>query len=123
MSTQEKEVKVPIEINYDNLKSLVDSGKTKEEIGKAFNLNAFQTSKLMTEAKLRVKKQIKPAFILVKPSIIDENEIPEVTTKEAKKEKAEKVTKLTGVAVEKDPDLLQVTNKVEETSTDMQDDW
>lgn len=68
LKKEEKEVQVkkePIKITITKLKELVESGKTREEIGKEFNLNTAQTSKLLKEANIKVKRKVTPAFILV----------------------------------------------------------
>lgn len=118
MST-EKEVKTPVTVTMSNLKALLDEGKSKEEIGKEFGLNAANTTKLFKSAKeaglkIKIKRTVKPrpaAFVL----ITDENEIPVETTITADSiiEKPTKVKK----TVTDDSDLIQITNKVEDVPT------
>lgn len=116
MST-EKVVKEPVKVTMSNLKTMLDQGKSKEEIGKEFGLNAAQTSKLFKQAKeaglvIKIKRVVKPrpaAFTLV----VDE-ELTETVVSPTPKAKKEKV--------KDDSDLLQVTNTKEETS-DTTNDW
>jgi hypothetical protein len=79
MSDQKK--KEPVVITLAKLKELVDAGKTKEEIGKEFNLSASATTKLIKEANntlqaaslpiLKPKRKVVPAFLLIKVDIGD----------------------------------------------------
>ena len=118
MSKQEKK---PIEVTLDVLQALVNEGKTKSEIGTHFNLSPVQTARLLKEANLKPKRAVVPAFVLIKTgnevSSTPATEAREVSKTETKKEKAskEKVTSVDSKPVENDPDLLQITNKVDNT--------
>lgn len=130
MSTQEKVVKETKEITTTALRALVEAGKTKEEIGAEFGLNAAQTSKLLKNGKdkgikMKIKRVVKPAFVLIE----DENEIPVITTPTIEQVTEAIVNKKVSKAkVVDDSDLLQITNKVEEASIeekkeDTSNDW
>lgn len=128
-----KEKKEPVKLTVPMLQKLVDEGKTKDQIGKQFNLNAAQTTKLFKEAKLKglkikITRVVKPAFILTDENevILEENTTEQIVESVVVKEEEIKPTKVKKaketkeeVKIEEesnDPDLLQITNTSEEAT-------
>ena len=72
----------PLEIKYEDLKVLVQQGKKKEEIAKHYNLTMAATTRLLQEAKLKIRPLRRPVFKLV-GGPDDPNAIHEVSEKDS----------------------------------------
>jgi transposase len=130
MSEQKEKVKKePVKITVPMLQKLIDEGKSKEQIGKDFNLNASQTIKLFKAAKekglkIKITRVVKPAFILTDENEIvfevdaTENTIEAVISDEEKVKltKVKKIKEENKVTTVDDSDLLQITHAVSEES-------
>jgi hypothetical protein len=128
MSEQKEKVKKePVKITVPMLQKLIDEGKSKEQIGKDFNLNASQTIKLFKAAKekglkIKITRVVKPAFILTDENEIvfevdaTENTIEAVISDEEKVKltKVKKIKEENKVTTVDDSDLLQITHAVSE---------
>lgn len=55
----------PVQISKAALTKLVEEGKKKEEIASHFGLNNAQTTKLLKQAGLTIRKFHKPVFNLI----------------------------------------------------------